>query len=355
MVNSVARKIRMGMVGGESHGAFIGPLQRMAANLDGQVELVCGAFSNNPKRADTWAEELMLTPNRVYCDYPTMMAGEAQLPKHQRMDFVCIVTPNHLHLPIARVALEAGFHVLCDKPATINITEAKELAKLVKQSGCLYGLTHAYTDYPTAKEAQSFIRGFISDIARHAVNSAKYLMRKKITHVCAELSTFVAGRRLNDDGMMLLKMQDNFNGELQANLVAADKKKNLNNRDLTEKGGLELHQAKPNSLSVIWLFLLSVVLRSGGAHATLAASNNRYPMGHAQGYLEAFANIYFNFALAIRRHEQGENARAPHRNEPQIAGAVRGMRLLEAFIESSQQKLKGMPLNQQTIKERQHG
>ncbi len=297
MVNTVARTIRMGMVG-EGQGTFIGPVQRMATDLDGQVELVCGAFSNEPKRADYSAEDMMLTPNRVYCDYLTMMAGEAQLPKHERMDFVCIVTPNHLHLPIARVALEAGFHVLCDKPATLNINEAKELAKLVKQSGCLYGLTHAYTDYPTAKEAHTFIRGFISDIARRAVNSTKYLMRKKITHVCAELSTFVAGRRLNDNDMMLLKMQNGINQKLQASLMA---------------------------------------------------------MEHAEGYIGAFANIYQHFARAIRCHEQGVIIKGQHWDYPQVAGTVRGMRLFEAFVESSQQKLNAMPLKKQKIKGRQHG
>ena len=280
---------------GEGQGAFIGPVQRMAADLDGQVELVCGAFSSDPKRANSLPKDLMLTPNRVYCDYPTMMTTEAQLPKHERMDFVCIVTPDHLHLPIARAALEAGFHVLCDKPATINITEAKELAKLVKQSGCLYGLTHAYTGQPMQEVAHTLISGFINNIVKHAVSTAKYLLRKKMNHVRAELSTFVAGRRLNDNDMMLLKMQNGINQKLQASLLA---------------------------------------------------------MEHAEGYLEAFANIYQHFARAIRCHEQGVTIKGPHWDYPQVAGTVRGMRLLEAFVENSQQKLNAMPLKKQKIKGR---
>ena len=296
MVDTVARKIRMGIVG-EGQGACIGPVKPMAADLDGQVELVCGAFSSDLELANSCPEEQMLTPNRVYFDYPTMMASEAQLPKHKRMDFVCIVTPNHLHLPIARAALEAGFHVLCDKPATLNINEAKELTKLVKQSGCLFGLTHTYTGNPVAKVAHPFMSGFISHIARHTVKIVKRLIRKKITHVRAELSTFAAGRRLNDDGMMLIRVQDSINDALQARLIARDTEDQL------------------------------------------------------KGYLQAFANIYHHFARAIRSHEQGQEAtQISHWDYPKVAGAVRGMSLLEAFVENSQKDTRWYPMSSQTKK-----
>ncbi len=279
MAETSKTKIRMGMIGGGS-GAFIGAVHRMAASIDNEIELVCGAFSSSAEKSIASGRALMLPEQRCYPDFQTMVDAESKLPADQRMQFVAIVTPNHMHFPAAKAALEAGFHVLSDKPATLNLTEVKALKKIVEQTGLLYGLTHTYTGYPMVKEAQTlvangefgpirkviveYIQGWLSeaqasdnkqadwrtdparsgingcmgDIGSHAANLVEYVTGKEITHVCAELTAFVEGRRLDDDGIVLLKMQDGIKGTLQASQIAAGEENNLTIRVYGEKGGL---------------------------------------------------------------------------------------------------------------------
>ncbi len=369
-------KIRMGMVGG-GQGAFIGAVHRIAANIDGQIELVCGAFASNAEKSKASGRALYLNDDRVYPDYQTMFDSEAQLPAHQRMQFVAIVTPNHMHYPVAKAALEAGFHVLSDKPATLNLEEVKSLKKIVEKTGLLYGLTHTYSGYPLVKHAKDmiangeigqvrkvmveYIQGWLSepetednkqaswrtdpsrsgisgcmgDIGSHAAHLAEYISGKKITHVCAELSTFVKGRRLDDDGIVLLKMQDDVKGTLQASQISAGEENNLTIRIYGEKAGLEWRQQEPNSLAIKPLSGPMQILRTGLVNSESALASTRTPAGHPEGYLEAFANIYLNFAKAVADFEKGQTIDAQTYDFPSIADGLRGMALVQSFVDSS--------------------
>ncbi len=368
------------MVGG-GQGAFIGAVHRIAAQLDNEIELVCGAFSSTAVKSIASGKMLRLSEERCYADFSVMFATEAKLPADQRMQFVAIVTPNHMHFPAAKAALENGFHVLSDKPATLNLEEAKTLKKIVDDTGLLYGLTHTYTGYPMVKEAQTlvangeigkvrkviveYIQGWLSeaedennkqaawrtdparsgvsgcmgDIGSHAANLVEYVTGKEITHVCAELTTFVQGRRLDDDGMVLLKLQDGINGTLQASQIAAGEENNLTIRVYGETGGLTWQQQEPNSLTVKYLDKPMQVLRTGGQHSARTAASTRTPMGHPEGYLEAFANIYLNFIQALRDYEKGETANNNY-DFPDVNEGVRGMAIVEAFVNSSNQEAK---------------
>ena len=374
------------MVGGGSD-AFIGSVHRCAANLDGKIELVCGAFSSTVQKSVDSGRSLMLPEDRCYPNFETMFLLESQRPKAERMQFVSIVTPNHMHFPVAKAALEAGFHVLSDKPATLNLAEVKALQVLVEKTGLLYGLTHTYTGYPMVKEAQTqiangeigpirkvvveYMQGWLSepsnadnkqadwrtdparsglsgcmgDIGSHAANLVEYITNKKITDVCAELTTFVEGRRLDDDGMVLLKMEEGIKGVLQASQIAAGEENNLTLRVYGEKGGLEWHQQEPNSLIIKYLNKPMQILRTGGQHTTRTMANTRIPMGHPEGYLEAFANIYINFSKAIVDLENGVYSEEKDYDFPTINDGVRGMALVEAFVNSSAQQTKWYSLN----------
>lgn len=387
MAETSKTKIRMGMIGGGS-GAFIGAVHRMAASIDNEIELVCGAFSSSAEKSIASGRALMLPEQRCYPDFQTMVDAESKLPANQRMQFVAIVTPNHMHFPAAKAALEAGFHVLSDKPATLNLTEVKSLKKIVEQTGLLYGLTHTYTGYPMVKEAQTlvangefgpirkviveYIQGWLSeaqasdnkqadwrtdparsgisgcmgDIGSHAANLVEYVTGKEITHVCAELTAFVEGRRLDDDGIVLLKMQDGIKGTLQASQIAAGEENNLTIRVYGEKGGLEWQQQEPNTLTLKYLDKPMQVLRTGGMHSTRTAANTRTPMGHPEGYLEAFANIYLSFANAIRDTANGEYDINKDYDFPDVNEGVRGMALVESFVNSSNQDTKWYNLDQ---------
>ena len=386
MTDIAKTKIRMGMVGG-GNGAFIGAVHRMAANIDSEIELVCGAFSSTAEKSIASGKALLLPAERCYADFATMFAQEAKLPEHQRMQFVAIVTPNHMHFPAAKAALEAGFHVLSDKPATLNLAEVKSLNKIVEKTGLLYGLTHTYTGYPMVKEAQTlvangefgkirkviveYIQGWLSeaespdnkqaawrtdparsgisgcmgDIGSHAANLAEYIIGKEITHVCAELTAFVEGRRLDDDGIVLLKMQDGIKGTLQASQIAAGEENNLTIRVYGEKGGLEWRQQEPNTLTLKYLDRPMQILRTGGMHSARTAANTRTPMGHPEGYLEAFANIYVNFANAVRDFSLGQYNSTKDYDFPDIKEGVRGMALVESFVNSSNEETKWYSLD----------
>ncbi|MBI3877077.1 MAG: Gfo/Idh/MocA family oxidoreductase [Verrucomicrobia bacterium] len=376
----MSRKIRYGMVGG-GRGAFIGAVHRIAANMDGQIELVCGAFSSDPDRSKASGADLFLPASRCYGTFEEMIRGEKKLPAGERMDFVSIVTPNHMHFPPAKMALANGFHVLSDKPATFNLTEAKKLAELVKRTGLLYGLTHNYTGYPLVKEARDLIRagklgkirkvvveypqgwlatrleasgqkqagwrtdpkrsgaaGSMGDIGTHAENLAEYISGLQIAELAADLTTFVKGRKLDDDGNVLLRFKGGAKGVLHASQISVGEENNLNIRVYGELGGIEWHQKEPNSMLVKWLDQPMQVYRAANGYLCDAAkAAGRTPPAHPEGYLEAFANIYKNFANAIRAREAGRKLKKNDvaNDFPKIEDGVRGMAFIEAVVKSS--------------------
>ncbi len=377
------RKIRMGMVGG-GRGAFIGAVHRMAAALDGEIELVCGAFSSNPKKSKLSGADLYLPANRVYGTYQEMIQKEAQLPEGERMDFISIVTPNHMHFGPAEMALKNGFHVVCDKPITFNLKEAKALQKLVKKTGLIFALTHNYTGYPMVKQAKmmiakgklgkvrkivveypqgwlstflegsdqkqaawrtdpkrSGIAGAMGDIGTHAENLAEYISGLKIKRMCADLSILVDGRLLDDDGNVLLEFNNGAKGILFASQISAGEENNLKIRIYGEKGGLEWHQMEPNSLTVRWLDKSMEIMRTGvGKLYPEANAHTRLPAGHPEGYLEAFANIYRNFAFCVRAHQSGKKPNKMYTDFPTVDDGVRGMQFIEKVVASSKSKSK---------------
>lgn len=376
-------KIRMGMVGG-GRGAFIGGVHRMAAALDGQIELVCGAFSSSPKKSKLSAKDLFIPANRSYGTFEEMITEEKKLPANQRMQFVSIVTPNHVHFAPAKLALENGFHVICDKPATFNLAEAKLLGKVVKKSEKVFALTHNYTGYPMVRQAREMVEkkklgkirkivveypqgwlstrleaseqkqaawrtdpkrsgaaGAIGDIGTHAENLAEYITGLKITELCADLHTFVKGRRLDDDGSILLRFNNGARGVLMASQISAGEENNLRIRVYGEKGGLDWSQMEPNSLLVRWLDKPIQILRTGGAGTgKAAAAATRIPAGHPEGYLEAFANIYLNFTKAIRKYEKGKKLTAKDLDFPTIEDGIRGMQFIEKVVKSNSSRQK---------------
>lgn len=372
------RKIKMGMVGG-GKDAFIGEVHRIAARLDGYIDLVCGAFSSNPKKSKASGKALFLPEQRVYKSYYEMFQKEAELPEGERMDFVSIVTPNHLHFEPAKLALQSGFNVICDKPVTFNLEEAKELKKIISRKKLLFALTHNYTGYPMVKEAKAMITqgklgkirrciveypqgwlatrlevtgqkqadwrtdpaksgkaGAIGDIGTHAENLLEYITGLEITHVCADLNTFVKGRQLDDDGAILLKLQNEAKAILLATQIAAGEENNLRIRIYGEKGSLDWSQQNPNTLLYRTLNKPLLVLRTGvGQQAKTTQAAIRIPAGHPEGFLEAFANIYKNFALTLSQHLEGKKLKSVNLDFPTIDDGIRGMRFIDKVVESA--------------------
>ena len=359
-------KLKMGMVGG-GQGAFIGDVHRLSARLDGQIELVAGAFSRDAENSASTGRLLGLDPSRCYADFEQMMMAEAALPVESRMDFVAIVTPNHMHFPVAKAALEAGFHVLSDKPATLNLAEAIALRDIVEGSGKRFALTHTYLGYPLVgvsrdlvargeigrvrKVFVEYIQGWLAsevdnkqaawrsdparsgpsgcmgDIGTHAHNLAEYVTGKQMTHVAADLSVFVPGRALDDDGSALFRMEDGIKGVLSASQVCVGKENSLSIRVYGETGGLEWHQEEPNTLLRTYADRPAEIIRSAqGYLPAFAADGYRTPPGHPEGYLEAFANVYLDFVQSI---QEGRDVATG------MAGAVRGMAFVEALVASS--------------------
>lgn len=366
------------MVGG-GRGAFIGAVHRMAAALDGQIELVCGAFSSSPERSKLSGRDLFLSPERCYGSFEEMISRERALPADQRMDLVSIVTPNHLHFAPAKMALENGFHVVCDKPLSFSMQEALELQQLVEETGLLFALTHNYTGYPMIKQARAMIRqgelgpirkvlveypqgwlstplegseqkqaawrtdparsgiaGAMGDIGTHAENLMEYVTGLEITEICADLHTFVEGRRLDDDGSMLLRFNNGARGVLTASQICAGEENDLRIRVYGSKGGLHWRQMEPNSLQVQWLDQPMQVLRTGvGNLHPEALAHARIPAGHPEGYLEAFANIYRNVAFCLQARWRGEDPDPLYLDFPSVHDGVRGMQFIEAVVASS--------------------
>ena len=368
----------MGMVGG-GRGAFIGAVHRMAAALDGQIDLVCGAFSSDPDKSGASGEDLHLDPTRVYDNYQDMIRLEKELPEGDRMDFISIVTPNHLHFGPAKMALEHGFHVVCDKPLCLTLDEAYELRDLVRSSGLIFALTHNYTGYPMVKQARAMVRsgalgnirrvvaeypqgwlstaleaedqkqalwrtdpaksgaaGAMGDIGTHAENLAEYITGLKISRLCADLHTHIEGRRLDDDGSILLRFDNGARGVLYASQVSAGEENNLRIRVYGEKGGLEWAQMEPNSLIVRWLGRPTQIFRTGAAGLDPSAqAHTRIPAGHPEGYLEAFANIYRNFAHCVQAKIDGVRPDPLFADFPGVDDGVRGMEFIDAVVRSN--------------------
>lgn len=384
----MAKKIRMGMVGG-GIGAFIGNVHRMAAALDGRIELVAGAFSSNPKRSKDSGEELGLDPARVYGSFEEMIRTEKSLPADQRIHLVSIVTPNHMHYEPAVMALEAGFHVICDKPMTFDLDQALALKTVVKKSGKIFALTHNYTGYPMVKQARHIVKnlsignvrkvvveypqgwlstrveasdqkqaawrtdptrsgiaGAMGDIGTHAENLAEYITGLKITELCADISIMVPGRKLDDDGSVLLRFNNGARGILHASQICAGEENNLSIRVYCERGSVEWRQMEPNTLTVRYIDEATKIYRTGGFGACTAAQvATRIPAGHPEGYLEAFANIYSNVAICIAGELEGRHVDPLFFDFPTVDDGVRGMQFIHKVIESgkSDQKWLSFP------------
>ncbi|PRY15501.1 putative dehydrogenase [Pontibacter ummariensis] len=365
------------MIGG-GQGAFIGAVHRIAAQLDGEYELVCGAFSSNPEKSKASGTLLGLAPERVYSSYKELFEKEKQLPEEERVQVISIVTPNHVHFEPAKLALESGFHVVLDKPMTFSLQEALELREVVEKSGKLFCLTHTYTGYPMVKEAkqlvasgklgkirkvyveypqgwlskfeeggdnkqaswrtdpsQSGIAGAMGDIGTHAFNLAEYVSGLEVTQLCADINVVVEGRQLDDDGAVLLKFNNGASGVLFATQVAAGEENNIKIRVYGEEGGLEWQQSDENTLLVKWLSKPAEIYRTGtGYVSSYAQHNSRTPAGHPEGYLEAFANLYRNFAQSVRAQIEGKEAKAESKDYPGVADGVRGMAFIEQVIAS---------------------
>ncbi|WP_338877161.1 Gfo/Idh/MocA family oxidoreductase [Spirosoma sp. SC4-14] len=367
----------MGMVGG-GLDAFIGAVHRRAAGFDNEIELVCGVFSSSPDKSKATGHALYLPENRVYSSFEEMIEKEKALPEGDRMDFVSIVTPNHMHFPPAKMALENGFHVMCDKPMTLNLEEAKELAKIVEKSGLVFGLTHNYTGYPMVKEARDMIRngklgkirkvvveypqgwlskkeedtdykqaiwrtdpaksgaaGCMGDIGTHAENLAEYVTGLKIEELCADLTAFVPGRLLDDDGNVLLRFEGGAKGVLHASQIANGEENSLKIYVYGELGGLEWHQMEPNTLKYKTQEGQRIIRPNVGELSASAKAHWRMPAGHPEGFFEAFANLYRNFAYAVKAHMEGKPA-DPIYDFPSVADGVRGLAFIDTVIASNQ-------------------
>ncbi len=365
------------MIGG-GQGAFIGAVHRIASRIDDEYELVCGAFSSDPEKAKASGIALGLPAERSYTSYKELIEQENQLPEDERVQVISIVTPNHVHFEPAKLALENGFHVILDKPMTFSLAEAKELEKVVKSSGKRFCLTHTYTGYPMVKEAKQIIKqnrlgairkvyveypqgwlstflegsdqkqaawrtdpgksgiaGAMGDIGTHAFNLAEYISGLQVTKVCADINIVVEGRKLDDDGAVLLKFNNGASGVLIASQVATGDENNIKIRVYGEKGGLEWQQDVANTLLVKWPDKPAEIMRTGGGYVSSFASHNtRTPAGHPEGYLEAFANLYRNFALCIKADIAGGNPTAEELDYPGIEDGLRGMAFVENVIAS---------------------
>jgi predicted dehydrogenase len=377
------RKLRMGMIGG-GKDAFIGAVHRLAFNMDGQVELVAGALSINPEVALDSGRSLYLDEERIYTDYKVMLEKEAAMPADKRIDFVSIVTPNFVHFEPAIQALDKGFHVVIEKPITFTLEQAKELKAKVEATGLTLLLCHTYTGYPMVKQAKQLLKsgalgkirkvyveypqgwlstflegtgqaqaswrtdpkrsgkaGSMGDIGTHAFNLAEYVTGLQVVKICADLNTIVPGRMLDDDGAVLLNFNTGASGVLMATQVAAGEENNVKIRVYGEKGGIEWKQEDANTLLVKWLDKPTEVYRAGTGYLNSYASHNcRTPAGHPEGYLEAFANLYRNFALTLKAKLKGEEPKEEWLDFPSVEEGVRGMAFIENVVKSGQSEHK---------------
>ena len=364
------------MVGG-GIDAFIGAIHRHAALMDNQIELVCGCFSVHPEISRESGKQFFLPEDRVYDTYQEMFEKESKLPEGERMDFVTIVTPNFVHFDPANMALEHGFHVVIDKPITLTLQQALDLEKKVNETGLILALTHVYAGYPAVKEARERVArgdfgkirkviveypqgwlsakvegdnkqaewrtdpkksgkaGCMGDIGTHAHHLAEYITGLKTTEICADLTAFVPGRRLDDDGTALLRFENGAKGVLIASQIAAGEENAIRIRVYGEKGGIDWEQQEPNTLWVKWTDRPTEMVRTGmGYMSDIAKHNTRTPGGHPEGYLEAFANIYRNFSLTLRARMNGEEPKEEWLDFPGVEDGIRGMKFIDYVVEA---------------------
>ncbi|MBJ7880447.1 Gfo/Idh/MocA family protein [Gelidibacter salicanalis] len=369
------RKLRMGMIGG-GIGSFIGDVHRKAATLDGMIELVCGAFSSTAEKSKASGKELLLPEDRCYGSFEEMILKEKELPENMRIDFVTIVTPNHMHFAPAKLALENGFHVVCDKPMTLTVDEARELEKLVKSTGLLFALTHNYPGSPMVKQAKAMVDnselgpirkvqvqylqgwmatavedsgnkqaswrvdpsksgvgGALGDIGTHAHNLVEYITGLQIKELAADLGRLGKGRVLDDDGNILLRLENGAKGTMSLSQIAVGEENNLSIRVYGEKGSLEWHQEKPNELTTRWLDRPKIIFTpNGNSLSPISLAASRIPAGHPEGYLEAFANVYKNFATHLNALMTKTEIETP--DYPTVSDGVRGVQFIHAAVES---------------------
>jgi len=377
MAEAASHRIRIGMVGG-GEGAFIGAVHRIASRLDDEFELVAGALASEPERAKRSAAAIGLGPDRSYGSYEEMAKLEAARP--DGIEAVVIVTPNHMHYPVARAFLEAGIHVICDKPMTSTLADARSLAALVRKSGKLFVLTHNYTAYPMVRQARRMVvageigkirvvqveypqawlatkledsgqkqaawrtdparsgaGGCVGDIGTHAFNLASFVTGLDVESLSADVSTFVEGRAVDDNIHVLLRFSGGAKGMLWASQVAAGHENDLRLRVYGETGALSFAQEEPNRL---WVSKLDepkrLVTRGGAGFDPEAARLTRVPAGHPEGYLEGFANLYGEAALAIRAARKGDSP-AVETALPSAEDGVKGMEFIDAVLRSSSQ------------------
>jgi predicted dehydrogenase len=371
------RKLRMGMVGG-GRGAFIGEVHRMAANLDGKIELVAGALSSDPEKSRLSGEDLFLDPDRVYGSYKEMAEKEAA--REDKVDFISIVVQNHLHFDVAKTFLEAGFHVICDKPMTRTLDEARALRDIVEETGKVFCLTHNYTGYPMVKEARRMVndgelgrilkivaeypqgyavgdvegdgQGQISnwrsdpaiagssncmgDIGTHAHNLVRYITGLEIDEMCSELTAFIPGRELDDDGNNLVRFEGGAKGIIYASQISNGDENALNIRVYGTKASLEWHQEDPNDLIVKYANAPRKVYRRGNDYLGEAAkSNSRTPFAHPEGFIEAFANIYLAAVQAISDQIEGNPVPEEGYDFPNATDGVAGLAFIDTAVKSS--------------------
>lgn len=371
------------MIGG-GRGAFIGNIHRMAAALDGQIELVAGAFSSDPERSLVSGKDLYLNSERVYPDYKTMIQKEASLPPETRIDLISIVTPNHMHYDPARLAIENGFHVICDKPLCYSLEQAHALKELLYEKDTLFALSYNYTGYPMVKQARAMLQdqklgkirkviveysqgwlsnnlesygnkqaswrtdpaksgiaGAIGDIGTHAAHLSEYVTGMHIKSLNADVNTHVDGRKLDDDASVLLRFDNGATGVLIASQISAGEENKLELRVYGEKGSLSWKQMQPNSLEVQWLDKPATTYRAGGHDLYPSAiAHTRLPAGHPEGYIESFANIYRNVAKCIQARLEGIQPDEIHMDYPGIEDGVRGMAFIHHVIQSGQSNSK---------------
>ena len=374
---SLGRRIRYGMVGG-GPGAFIGAVHRKAAALDGEIELVAGAFSSDPDKSRQQGEELLLDSSRVYSSYQEMAEQESLLPDGERIDFVSIVTPNHVHFHVAKVFIEAGFHVVCDKPMTNTVEDAESLCKLVSKHGTVFALTHNYTGYPMVKQAREFVRNgelgeirkvvveypqgwlatlleaegakqavwrtdpnqagvssCIGDIGSHAENLARYITELEIEEICADLTTFVSGRQLEDDGNLLVHYKGGARGILYASQISIGEENDINIRVYGTKASLKWRQENPNYLSVKYPDGPEQVYKRGNDYLSeIAIHNSRIPFGHPEAFIEAFANIYVNASRTISAKIAGYDLGTFDSDFPTVQDGAIGVHFIHKAVES---------------------
>jgi predicted dehydrogenase len=376
----------MGMVGG-GPDAFIGEIHRKAARMDGGIDIVAGAFSRSPQKSKKMAKALNIDPKRAYKNYKEMARKEALLPDGQKIDFVSIVTTNDTHFDIAATFLKAGFHVVCEKPMTHNSRQARQLTELVKKSGKLFALTHNYTGYPMVKLARDMIKdgdigkirkvivqypqgwlskriekegakqaqwrtdpkrsgaaGCMGDIGTHAENLAEYITGLKITEICADLTTFAKGRKLDDDGNCLLRFNNGAKGILHASQISIGQENNLAIWVFGQDRSLEWHQEHPNYLYLYESDAPVQIWRRGNdyvaAKSPAAGRATRLPFGHPEAFIEAFANVYCNFADTLRAKLTRNKPDPLAKDYPDVKDGLRGMLFIDTVLASAKSNKK---------------